>query len=485
MHLVIDAASIGIEAGKTVAGIAMTQQGGVIEWGGVRRESIRPTERDDLFSFSSFIDRWSETPSDLFEPKIRDSIAATRNGTVNGSDLETWWKKKISTEGRRILAPQQQLLDQASKQQMDIEARAVSVPVMAQLTGENLRTTYLLRRGSHLSPGDPVTADIPQFLPPIEEDQTRNRMALAHWLFSPANPLTARVHVNRVWEQLFGTGLVETLEDFGTQGALPSHPELLDWLALTWQQQDRWSHKQLLRRIVTSDTYRRSNQRGALQQQVDPDNRLLSHATRIRLPAEVIRDQALAIGGILSTKKFGPSVYPPQPDGIWQVVYNGSGWKESEGEDRVRRSLYTFFRRTAPYPAMLTFDAPTRDVCTPRRIRTNTPLQALVVLNDPVYIEAAAGLARWSLTGTDQLTQAIERAFQRATCRPATAQELKLLQELSDQQRQVFELDPASAVSLLEGGRWELEDAQNLADAATLMVIANVLLNLDEVLVRG
>jgi hypothetical protein len=201
------------------------------------------------------------------------------------------------------------------------------------------------------------------------------------------------VHVNRVWEQLFGIGLVETLEDFGTQGSLPSHPKLLDWLAVTWQEQDRWSHKALLRRIVTSETYRRDARSTPEQRQGDARNRLLSHAPRIRLPAEVVRDQALSIGGILSPKKFGPPVYPPQPDGVWQVVYNGAGWRESSGEDRLRRSLYTFFRRTAPYPTMLTFDAPSRDVCTPRRIRTNTPLQALALLNDVTYVEAARGLA--------------------------------------------------------------------------------------------
>ena len=485
VHLVIDAESIGIESGKIVTGIAMTQQGGVIEWGGVRRESSQPTERDDLFSFSAFVDRWGENPSDLFEPRIRQAIGATHNKTDDEFDLETWWKQQISTEGRRLLIAQQQLLDQAMKRQVEVEAMAVSVPVMTQLATEKLRSTHLLERGSYLSPGDLVAADIPQFLPAIDEAPARNRLALARWLVSPRNPLTARVHVNRVWEQLFGTGLVETLEDFGTQGALPSHPQLLDWLALTWQQEDGWSHKELLRRIVTSDTYRRSSRRTPLQQQIDPDNRLLSHATRVRLPAELVRDQALAIGGILSPKKFGPSVYPPQPDGIWQVVYNGSGWKESEGEDRVRRSLYTFFRRTAPYPSMLTFDAPTRDVCTPRRIRTNTPLQALVVLNDPVYIEAAAGLARWSLAGSNDLTLAIQRAFQRATCRQATPQELELLMDLTDQQKQVFQLDPASADSFLESGRWTLDDSQNPIDAATLMVIANVLLNLDEVLVRG
>jgi hypothetical protein len=366
-----------------------------------------------------------------------------------------------------------------------IEARAVGVPVMVDLAPEKWRTTHILERGSYLAEGEEVSAEVPEFLPPMEPGIPRNRLSLATWLLARDNPLTARVHVNRVWEQLFGIGLVETLEDFGTQGSLPSHPKLLDWLAVTWQEQDRWSHKALLRRLVTSETYRRASRSTPEQRERDTRNRLLSHATRIRLPAEVVRDQALSIGGILSAKKFGPPVYPPQPDGVWQVVYNGAGWRESSGEDRLRRSLYTFFRRTAPYPTMLTFDAPSRDVCTPRRIRTNTPLQALAMLNDPVSIEAAAGLARISLQHSNDLTLAISHAFKRATCRPPTEAELQHLVRLSHQQFEVFQNNPEAARLFLESGNWKIEDVRLHTEAATLMIIANVLLNLDEVLVRG
>ena len=489
VQLQVDASKIGIEVGKTVLGVAMTQTGGKIEWGGVRRKSSRPTERADLWSYRAFVDRWSENPSDLFEAPIRAALVATRNENTEKNsdavDLETWWKKQLSTEGRRLLEPQQQAYDQALKQQNAIEAKAVPVPVMVDLAADKSRSSHILNRGSYLVPGEDVTADVPQFLPPMDQNTARQRLSLAHWLLSAENPLTARVHVNRVWEQLFGTGLVETLEDFGTQGALPSHPELLDWLAVTWQQQDRWSHKALLRRLVTSETYRRSGKSTLEQRQIDPDNRWLSHATRIRLAAEMMRDQTLSIGGILSPKKYGPPVFPPQPEGIWQVVYNGAGWRESEGEDRVRRSLYTFFRRTAPYPTMLTFDAPSRDVCQPRRIRTNTPLQALAMLNDPVVIEAAAGLARISLDHSSKLTEAIAHAFQRATCRTPTDQELDHLVQLSHQQQQAFEQDPEAARLFLESGRWMIEDVNRHTEAATLMVIANVLLNLDEILVRG
>ncbi|MEC9475758.1 MAG: PSD1 and planctomycete cytochrome C domain-containing protein [Planctomycetota bacterium] len=485
VRLEVAASKIGLEAGTTVVGVAMTQIGGKIEWGGVRRDSTRHTERDDLLGYQSFLDRWSENPSDLFDASIREALVASQDQTDSNEKLETWWKKTLSTAGKRLLEPQLQAHDQALKEQNRIEAKAVPVPVMVDLANDQARSTHILNRGSYLVPGDEVTAEVPQFLPPMDPNTPRHRLSLAHWLLSAENPLTARVHVNRVWEQLFGTGLVETLEDFGTQGALPSHPELLDWLAITWQQEDRWSHKALLRRIVTSETYRRSSRSSANQRQIDPENRLLSRATRIRLAAEIVRDQALSIGGILSPKKFGPPVFPPQPEGIWQVVYNGAGWRESEGEDRVRRSLYTFFRRTAPYPTMLTFDAPSRDVCQSRRIRTNTPLQALVMLNDPVVIEAAAGLARISLDHSSQLTESIAHAFERATCRPPSAQELDHLVQLSHQQQQTFELDPEAARLFLESGRWTLEEVKLHPRAATLMLIANVLMNLDEILVRG
>ena len=499
VHLEVDAGKIGVEVGATVLGIAMTQTGGKIEWGGVRRQSTRATERGDLWSYPAFLARWSENPSVLFEASVRDALLATRGDggkqhldavdldvvELDVVDLETWWKKQLSPVGIAILKPQQALYDEALRHMNSIEARAVGVPVMVDLAPEKWRTTHILERGSYLAEGEEVSADVPEFLPPMETGIPRNRLSLATWLLASDNPLTARVHVNRAWEQLFGIGLVETLEDFGTQGSLPSHPKLLDWLAVTWQEQDRWSHKALLRRIVTSETYRRDARSTPEQRQGDARNRLLSHAPRIRLPAEVVRDQALSIGGILSPKKFGPPVYPPQPDGVWQVVYNGAGWRESSGEDRLRRSLYTFFRRTAPYPTMLTFDAPSRDVCMPRRIRTNTPLQALAMLNDPVSIEAAAGLARISLQHSNDLTLAISHAFKRATCRPPTEAELQHLVRLSHQQFEVFQSDPEAASLFLESGNWKIEDVQLHTEAATLMIIANVLLNLDEVLVRG
>ncbi len=201
---------------------------------------------------------------------------------------------------------------------------------------------------------------------------------MAKWLVSPENPLTARVAANRFWEQLFGTGIVETLEDFGSQGMKPSHPELLDWLALQLVHEHAWSIKRLLKQMVMSATYRQSSKVTPELKEKDLYNRLLARGPRVRLSAEQVRDQALTVSGLLSRKIGGPSVMPPQPEGVWQIVYSGRQWKTSEGEDAFRRGLYTFWRRSTPYPSMISFDSPVREICVSRRIRTNTPLQALV-----------------------------------------------------------------------------------------------------------
>src|SRR5262249_8597223 len=229
---------------------------------------------------------------------------------------------------------------------------------------------------------------------PLPKEAPANRLGSAKWLVDPENPPTARVAVNRFWAQLFGAGLVDTEEDFGTQGELPSHPELLDWLASEYVRMG-WDTKALLKLIVTSATYRQSSRVTPQLVARDPRNRLLSRGPRFRLEAEMVRDQALALSGLLSHKIGGPSVYPPQPPGLWQAAFNGQRtWATSTGEDKYRRGLYTFWRRTVPYPSMATFDAPSRETCAGRRIRTNTPLQAFVTLNDPGYVEGAPALAR-------------------------------------------------------------------------------------------
>lgn len=269
-----------------------------------------------------------------------------------------------------------------------------TVPVMRELPAEKHRVTRLQHRGNYLDEGVEVTAGVPEAFPPLPGDAPANRLTLAKWLVSHENPLTARVAVNRMWEELFGIGLVRTSEEFGSQGEPPSHPALLDWLAVEYRESG-WDTKELLRLIVTSATYRQSASAPSELFERDPENRLLARGPRFRLPAESVRDQALFVADLLGRSMYGEPVRPPQPSlGLTAAFGSSTDWKTSAGEDRYRRGIYTTWRRSNPYPSMAAFDAPNREVCTLRRPRTNTPLQALVTLNDPVYVEAAQGLAR-------------------------------------------------------------------------------------------
>ena len=338
----------------------------------------------------------------------------------------------------------------------------------------------LRERGSYLSPGEQVSADVPAVLHPMPESQPFNRLGLARWLVDEKNPLAARVAVNRFWEQVFGHGLVETSEDFGTQGEHPSHPELLDWLATEFMRQ-KWGMKALHRLIVTSATYRQSSAATPPLLERDPYNRLLARGPRFRMEAEMVRDVGLAIGGLLSPKLGGPSVFPPQPEGTWRSPYNDAKWITSKGEDRYRRSLYTFIRRTAPYPSLMTFDATSREVCTVRRVRTNTPLQALTLLNDEAVFEQARALARRMLRETDGATKArLTYGFRLCVARAPEAQELERLLALYGRQCSYFESHPEEAGRVLKGS----SEGDSRSELAALTMVANVLLNLDETVTK-
>ncbi|HEV3120477.1 MAG TPA: DUF1553 domain-containing protein [Isosphaeraceae bacterium] len=361
-----------------------------------------------------------------------------------------------------------------------------TVPVMTELPADQRRTTHLLIKSNFLAPGAKVEPGVPQALHPFPQAAPPNRLGLAEWIVDANNPLTARVAVNRLWAQVFGTGIVETEEDFGTQGELPSHPELLDWLAMEYMHSG-WDTKALLRLIVTSATYRQASKVTPELLARDPRNRLLARAPRLRLEAEMVRDQALALCGLLSRKLGGPSVFPPQPDGLWQAAFNGQRtWSTSKGDDRYRRGLYTFWRRTVPYPSMATFDAPSREICSIKRSRTNTPLQAFVTLNDPAYVEAAQALARRILheggsTTDDRLKFAIELCL----CRPPQSGQLEPLRALLESQRTRFASDPEAAKALAGEPLGPLPCGVDPAELAAWTTIANVLLNLDAVLTKS
>jgi len=341
----------------------------------------------------------------------------------------------------------------------------------------------------------------------MPESAPINRLGLARWLVDENNPLTARVTVNRFWEQIFGRGLVETSEDFGTQGERPSHPELLDWLAVefmnpTWNadgathargdganpqsqspnpQSRGWSMKSLVRLIVTSSTYRQSSATTPALLEKDPYNRMLARGPRFRMEAEMIRDVTLAASGLLSRKLGGPSVFPLQPEGVWKSPYSSERWTVSKGEDRFRRSLYTFVRRSSPHPAMMTFDATSREYCAVRRVRTNTPLQALTTLNDEAAMEAARALAKRMIDeGGDDLRARIVYGFRVCVARTPKEKEVERLTALYRRQMDGFDANAAEAGKIARNH----STRATAAEFAAWTMVANVLLNLDETLTK-
>ncbi len=379
------------------------------------------------------------------------------------------------------------LRERIAQRRAELVALAVpTTPIMRELPPAQRRTSHVLTKGNFLQQEQAVEPCVPAAMNAWPSDAPRDRAGLCAWIFAPENPLTARVAANRFWAQLFGIGLVETEEDFGTQGIPPSHPELLDWLAIEFRD-GGWDMKAFLRTIVTSATYRQDARVTPELAERDPQNRLLARGTRFRLEAEMVRDQALAFAGLLSPKMYGPSVFPPQPDGMWQAAFNGDRtWATSSGEDRWRRGLYVFWRRTVPYPSMETFDAPSRETCTIRRIRTNTPLQAFVTLNDPVYVEAAQALARRIVQqGGGSVAERARQALVLCTGRPAVEADVETLVALHASELAHYSAHPEDALQAASDPLGPPPEQADVADLAAWTVVATVLLNLDAVLVRG
>jgi hypothetical protein len=344
---------------------------------------------------------------------------------------------------------------------------------------EPAQPSFLRVRGDYRTMGIPVKRNTPTVLPELKS-KSANRLDFAQWLVSTENPLTSRVTVNWIWQEFFGRGLVKTSDDFGTRGDKPSHPELLDWLSYRFMH-DGWSVKQLVRTIVTSATYRQSSKlRPELQ---DPDNALLARQSRLRLPAEFIRDAALHAGGLLTLEIGGKSVKPPQPSGVASLAYGAKGddsWVESKGADRYRRGLYIHFQRATPYPLLMNFDAPRSVVAQCRRERSNTALQALNLMNDPAFVEAATALAYRSMLESSDPANCVHSMFEHALGRRATDVEVKRFLASVDRLRAVYEADSASAKQIAPA---ELPGIPR-ADAAAWVNVATVLLNLDEFITR-
>lgn len=348
------------------------------------------------------------------------------------------------------------------------------------------RETKILARGDYRNGTEVVTPGVPSFLPPLPKDAPANRLGLAEWLTSPEHPLFARVAVNRFWQQYFGTGIVKTVEDFGSQGEYPIHPELLDWLATEFRDSG-WDIKAMQKRIVMSATYQQVSKTTPELQEKDPENRLLAHGPRFRLPAEIIRDNALAVSGLLNAKMGGPGVHPYQPKGVWEDIaygdtFSSQVYAQDHGESLYRRSMYTFWKRTAPPPSLITFDAPDREKCAARRTLTNTPLQALVLLNDPTYVEASRALAARMIRegGSDP----VGWAFRTTLTRKPEPQERSLLTAQLNKQLAIYKNYPEGASQLLSVGESPVQPGIDKAKLAAWTTVASVILNLDETVTK-
>jgi hypothetical protein len=377
-----------------------------------------------------------------------------------------------------LLQPTRDRIEQLKKSLQDLGI--VTAMILQERNTFERPATDFHNRGSYLNKGDKIYAGLPSVLNPLPENQLPNRLGLARWLVDEANPLTARVAVNRYWEAMFGRGIVETSEDFGTQGERPTHPELLDWLATEFMG-NNWDVKALQRLIVTSSTYRQSSVTTPALVSRDPYNRLLARGPRFRVEAEMVRDIVLEASGLLSPKISGPSVFPYQPEGIWDRPYSEDRWDMSQGEDRYRRGIYTFMRRTAPYPSLVNFDAPSREFCTVRRPRTNTPLQALTTLNDPVFFEAAQALARRVMneSGPEAAARA-SYGFRLCVSRAPTQEELDHVIAYYRQELYRYREDPGAARSVTRSENTTPETSQ----LAAWTMVSNLLLSLDETLTK-
>jgi mono/diheme cytochrome c family protein len=430
--------------------------------------------------FAAALEMWEETAakSAKVPAKIGKILAVPQASRTAQQLMEL--KRYFST-----IPPYKQLGDQVAALQKQLNGvEILSTPIMRELPEAKMRKTFVHVRGNFLVNGKEVGPAVPAAFHTLQAEQPANRLTLARWLVDPANTLTARVAVNRYWEQIFGTGLVETPEDFGIRGKLPKHPELLDGLAVEFQRD--WDVRRLLKLLVMSAAYRQESRVTPALEERDPNNLLFARGPRFRSSAETIRDQALFVSGLLDPKVGGPSVRPPRPKTGLVAAFGGStDWTTSAGSDRHRRALYTEWRRSTPYPSMVTFDAPDRNVCVVNRPRTNTPLQALVTLNDPVYVEAAQALARRIVKEGGATVEArAAHGFRLCLTRPPQPAELERLVSLCQQARQRFAADPKAAAAMATEPIGPLPPEMDVVDLAAWTVVGNVLLNLDEMMAR-
>lgn len=488
VRLEVDAKHVGLNAGSLINGWAFTQHSGLCYWDHAGIVTQTPQDGkgfESLLAWEAFDKGLAK--SDVPQP-IRDAIKleADKRNDDQKKQIREYFLEHVYPQSRDIIAPlKKELTDLTAQRKAADDAIPVSL-VMGDMPTE--RETFVLIRGEYNKPGDKVTRGTPAALPKMPEGVPNNRLGLAKWLVDPSHPLTSRVTVNRFWQQLFGRGIVKTAEDFGSQGEFPTHPELLDWMALDFQE-NGWNVKRLMKQIMLSATYRQSSKVTAELAERDPENALLAHGPRFRMDAELVRDNALAIAGLLSGKIGGKSVKPYQPEGVWEAVAfvgsNTNSYKRDDGEALYRRSMYTFWKRTSPPPSLMAFDAPSRENCVARRARTNTPLQALVLMNDEQYVEAARQLAKRMLTeGGSQAPDRLRYGFRLTTARDPNEREMAVLTAQLAAQLEHFQANVEAAKKLLAIGAVPRDESLDVAEHASYTLIGNLLLNLDETMTK-
>ena len=488
VRLEIECAKVGLNPGTIVNGMAFTQHGGTVYWdkaGIVSRTPQSGQAFESLLAWEAY--EKSQMKSTIPAP-VHEAIKvdADKRSDDQKKLIRNYFLEHVCGKTRPLFGPLHQQVTDLEKKKAGVDGAIAITMVAANM--QQPRDSFLLIRGQYDKKGDKVVPAVPAALPPMPEGAPTDRLGLAKWLVDPSHPLTARVTVNRYWQQLFGTGIVKTAEDFGSQGQWPTHPELLDWLATEFQQSG-WNVKHMFKLMVMSATYRQSSKVSPDLVQRDPENLLLARGPRFRLDAEVIRDAALSASGLLVERVGGKSVKPYQPDGLWEAVgfvgSNTSAFKRDDGEALYRRGIYTFWKRTSPPPSMLTFDAPSRETCTVRRARTNTPLQALVLLNDTQYVEAARKLAeRMMIEAGKTPGERAAFAFRIATARFPTSDELGVLLRVYQTELGEFQSDTESAVKLLSYGEAKRNEALDPAELAAWTMVANLILNLDETVTK-
>jgi hypothetical protein len=502
-RLEVEAATVGLASGSVLNGWAFTQYGGTTWWdkAGIVTRTLQGELRFESLAAWEAYER-DQKKSTLPKPLL-DAIKAdpASRSDEQRRQMRDYFLENIYPTTKPLFEPLKAQIALLTKERAALDATIPSTMVMADMP--QARETFLLVRGAYNRKGEKVTAAVPAVLPALPQAAPPNRLGLSRWLVDPSNPLTARVNVNRFWQQFFGQGIVKTANDFGTQGEWPTHPALLDWLAAEFMSPSvqglprdgssasaqSWDVKHLVRLIVTSNTYRQSSRVTAEHLKYDPENALLARGPRFRMDAEVVRDTALAASGLLVETLGGRSVKPYQPPGLWEAVgFVGSNtreYKRDTGDALYRRSLYTFWKRTSPPPQLTTFDAPSRETCTVGRPRTNTPLQALALMNDEQLVEASRHLARRMMTEAGPSPRdRLSHAFRICTARQPAARELDVLTELYQQQLTHYQNDPDAAVKLLSVGESKRDELLDPSEHAASTIMANLLLNLDETITK-